>query len=116
MWLSYTTFFDLTSFYRLGQKYENIFVRFLVQMKTLKSLFEINWPMGKIYPYPLAEYLLNIKSKEIKMIIFELPFKIKIYALWGKSVNVSNDWVMFATHSLIFFTKSRYTHKSKLCL
>ena len=38
-------FFDLTSFYMLGQKYENVFVRFLVQMKTLKSPFEINWPL-----------------------------------------------------------------------
>ena len=26
-----------------GQKYKNIFVRFLVQMKTSKSHFEINW-------------------------------------------------------------------------
>ena len=31
--------------YRLGQKYKNIFVPFLVQMKTLKSPFEINWPL-----------------------------------------------------------------------
>ena len=38
-------FFDLTSFYRLGQKYKNIFVCFLVQMKTLKFAFEINWPL-----------------------------------------------------------------------
>ena len=30
-------FFDLTSFYRLRQEYKNIFVSFLVQMKTLKS-------------------------------------------------------------------------------
>ena len=30
-----TLFFDLTSFYLLGQKYKNIFVHFLVQMKTL---------------------------------------------------------------------------------
>ena len=29
----------------LGQKNKNIFVRFLVQMKTLKSPFEINWPL-----------------------------------------------------------------------
>ena len=36
-------FFDLTSFYRQGQKYNNIFVHFLVQMKTWKSPFEINW-------------------------------------------------------------------------
>jgi hypothetical protein len=39
-------FVYLTSVYRLGQKYENIFVHFLVQMKTLKSPFEINWPLG----------------------------------------------------------------------
>ena len=38
-------FFDFTSFYRLGQKYKNIFVRFLVQMKTFKSPFEINLPL-----------------------------------------------------------------------
>ena len=38
-------FFDLTSFYRLGQKYKNIFIRFLVQMKTLKFAFEIYWPL-----------------------------------------------------------------------
>ena len=38
-------FFDLTSFYRLGQKYRNIFVLFLVQMKTLKFAFEIYWPV-----------------------------------------------------------------------
>ena len=37
--------FDLTSFLRLGQKHKNIFVRFLVQMKTLKFAFEIYWPV-----------------------------------------------------------------------
>ena len=42
-------FFDLTSFNRLGQKYKNIYVRFLVQMKTLKFAFIIYWPLeGKI--------------------------------------------------------------------
>jgi hypothetical protein len=29
-------------FLKLGQKYKNIFVGFLVQMKTLKFAFEIN--------------------------------------------------------------------------
>ena len=38
-------FFDLTSFYRLGQKYKNIFVHFFVQMKTFKFAFEIYWPL-----------------------------------------------------------------------
>ena len=50
-------FFDLTSFYRLGHKYKNIFVRFLVQMKTLKFAFEIYWP--------LAEYKFNATSKQL---------------------------------------------------
>ena len=31
----------------LGQKYENISVGFLVQMKTLKFVFEINCPLGE---------------------------------------------------------------------
>ena len=35
-------FFYLTHFRELGQKYKNIFVRFLVQMKTLNFAFEIN--------------------------------------------------------------------------
>ena len=34
--------FDLTYFREVGQKYRNIFVRVLVQMKTSKSLSEIN--------------------------------------------------------------------------
>ena len=34
-------FFDLTSVYKLGQKYKNVFVRFLVQMKTLKFALDI---------------------------------------------------------------------------
>ena len=33
---------DLTHFRELGQKYKNIFVGFLVQMKTSKFDFEIN--------------------------------------------------------------------------
>ena len=39
-------FFHLTNFRELGQKYKNIFVRFLVQMKTLKFAFETNWPLA----------------------------------------------------------------------
>ena len=33
-------------FLKLGQKYKYIFVGFLVQMKTLKFAFEINWPLA----------------------------------------------------------------------
>ena len=37
--------FDLTYCREVGQKYKNIFVEFLVQMKTTKSHSEINWPL-----------------------------------------------------------------------
>ena len=43
--------FDLTSFYRLGKKYKNSFVPFLVQIKTFKSPFEINWPLDDFWLY-----------------------------------------------------------------
>ena len=39
------SFFDLTCFREVGQKYRNIFFHFLVQMKTSKSHSEINWPL-----------------------------------------------------------------------
>ena len=52
------TFFDLTHYIELGQeqKYKNVFVRFLVQMKTSKFAYEINWPLlsvGKFGQPPL---------------------------------------------------------------
>ena len=31
-----------------GQKYKNIFVRFLVQVKTVEFAFEINWPLAML--------------------------------------------------------------------
>ena len=49
-------FFHLTQFRELGQKYRNIFVRFLVQMKTLNFAFEINWPLH-LQHITLAEVL-----------------------------------------------------------
>ena len=39
------SFFDLTHFRELGPKYKNIFVWYLVQMKTSKFAFKINWPL-----------------------------------------------------------------------
>ena len=35
----------MNTFYRLGQKPKNNFVRFLVQMRTREFAFEINWPL-----------------------------------------------------------------------
>ena len=45
-------------FLKLGQKYKNIFVSFLVQMKTLKFAFEINWPVVE----ETVAFLSNIKE------------------------------------------------------
>ena len=42
------SFFDFIHFRELGQKYKNIFVRFLVQMKTSKFAFEIIWPLPEV--------------------------------------------------------------------
>ena len=35
----------MTHFRELGQKYKNIFIQFLVQVKTLNFAFEINWQL-----------------------------------------------------------------------
>ena len=41
-------FLICTYFREVGQKYKNIFVRFLVQMKTLKFASEIYWPLKRV--------------------------------------------------------------------
>ena len=43
--ICFLIWFDLTHFRKLRQKYRNILVRFLVQMKTLKFASEISWPL-----------------------------------------------------------------------
>ena len=45
-WCFYLLFWPLfKGFLKLGQKYKNIFVGSLVQIKTLKVTFQINWPL-----------------------------------------------------------------------
>ena len=44
-------FLDLIHFRELGQKYKNIVVRFLVQMRSLEFAFEINWPLSEFKQY-----------------------------------------------------------------
>ena len=59
-------FFYLTHFRELGQKYKNIFVRFLVQMKTSKFAFEINWPLESTQLKDSSK-----QNKEIRISKFE---------------------------------------------
>ena len=46
------SFLDSTTFRGLGQKYKNIFVVFLVQMKSLEFALEINWPLVRLVVSP----------------------------------------------------------------
>ena len=48
IYLLYNNFHFFTYFWEVGQKYRNIFVHFLVQMKTSKSHSEINWPLATV--------------------------------------------------------------------
>ena len=65
-------FFDLTHFYRLGQKSKKYFVRFLVQMRTRKFAFEINWPLVDT----MQDFLCKLGMNPIFFLI-----------LWGKKIN-----------------------------
>ena len=105
------SFFDLTYFREVGQKYRNIFVRFLVQMKTSKSHFEIIWPLIMSYTrkYEMHIYCLyywRIKLKhswfqarntDAKSLIFAPKFKLNEYLGRGYKGVVfcrNYDWIM----------------------
>ena len=55
-------FFHLIHFRELRQKYKNIFVRFLVQMKTLNFAFEIKWPLTTHWKLSWRENFLRNKT------------------------------------------------------
>jgi hypothetical protein len=40
----------------LGQEYKQVLIHFLVQMKTLKNPYEINWPLAKHFDYFRFDY------------------------------------------------------------
>ena len=108
------TLFDLTSFYRLGQKYKNNFVPFLVQMKTLKFAFEIQWPLGDMKK-SLNASLVSHWSK----LYFRLDAQPKIQTLtWLYEVHV------LILHQLVDITETRlpsslkfaFAHRKKMWL
>ena len=51
--------FDLIHFRELGQMYKYILIQFLVQMKTSKFAFEMNWPLS-----------CNLKKKTMLAVLF----------------------------------------------
>ena len=79
-------FFHLTHFRELGQKYRNIFVLFLVQMKTLNFAFEINWPLKSTKPN-MEKNTFMLWKKTLQQIFNKL-----LHILFMR-VNVSFTWV-----------------------
>ena len=65
-------FFDLTHLRELGQKYRNILVRFLVQMKTLKFASEINRPLGSCAIHVLSQ---ELDRKQLLVIIAKSGYR-----------------------------------------
>ena len=51
------------NFFELEQKYKNIFISFLVQMKTFKSTFEIYWPLIIKFYTNKAHHYIDTHSK-----------------------------------------------------
>ena len=90
-------FFNLTYFREVGQRYRNIFVRFLVQMKTSKNHSEINWHLDKITK---KEF---VKKKNFKKTDITAFFK-----FWRQHFFVK----MRPAKGLKKFTRSKKAHPS----
>ena len=128
-------FFDLTSIYRLEQKYKNIFICFLVEIKTLKSPFEINWPWDLNKWETDWHFLQNFQCTTILIYAFckicerefifvyfcgsffvlmfleqfQFHSSYKTSKSWNKLVLIWKNWShTFATHPLYFIS---YRHE-----
>ena len=55
-----------TYFRELGQKCRNIFVRFLVQMKTSKNHSEINWPLVNVESNTCYHFSQHLDASALK--------------------------------------------------
>ena len=85
-------------FLKLGQKYNNIFVGFLVQMETLKFAFEINWPLQLNQTGNLIFIVQGISPRKLSN--NELIRQIEFYLL----SSYKNWWIK------IEITKCLWTH------
>ena len=81
-------FFYLTHFRELGQKYKDIFVRFLVQIKTSIFDFEIYWPL---YSYIeniincvmwVILFLLNLTKNNTLLPDLRIYIKLRLRRIW----------------------------------
>ena len=84
------SFFDLTYFREVGQKYRNIFVRFLVQMKTSKNHSEIIWPLTPYWLEYLVYIILPVPQKLCSPVA---PLAWKHKFCWGRNaVSTLKSW------------------------
>ena len=75
------SFFDLTYFREVGQKNRNIFVHFLVQMKTSKSHSEIIWPLRWLWLWN------NIGFMKLGLLCLKVNrFNIFILFFWNRGM------------------------------
>ena len=72
-------------FLKLGQKYKNIFVGFLVQMKTLKFAFEINWPLA---PY-LAGSIIVLRKLFVRLAHRAYGARLEQWEWWAATSTVA---------------------------
>ena len=112
-------FFDLTSFYRLGQKYKNILVHILVKLKTLKSPFEFNWPLVTEGGRPALLYTsqvyssLSSSASFLETHCFWLPHG-KSCQNWSRSLHSTNTWqtgkLLMTRNAKLISSKQDYLH------
>ena len=112
--------FYLTHFRELGQKYKNIFVQFLVQMKTSKFAFEINWPLPVrssglwFEPYILHTWGL----KRFVYLISYIRVSAKTFfpgnnIVWTSKTVPVQSWIYFSTFLIGFHSVLRQQHRLK---
>ena len=106
-------FFDLTSFYRLGQKYKNILVHILVKLKTLKSPFEINWPLVTEGGRPQVYSPLSSSASFLETHCFWLPHG-KSCQNWSRTLHSTNTWqtgkLLMTRNAKLISSKQDYLH------
>ena len=92
-------------FLKLGQKYKNIFVHFLVQMKTSKFAFEINWPLNP--PQTKSSHISKFPS---------WPFLFRYYTprTWYlKGANLLNALYPFWVEYIVLSQRSNFFNSIK---
>ena len=97
-------------FMKLGQKYKNIFVGFLVQMKTLRFAFEINWPLAfiskLIFWSTLSCWLLSLFSPTTRSMHCSTQKGPSVCALLQRRTNKTKPTAHFVRQKLIGYLRA----------